>query len=71
MFSHEVDWDWWTACSWWSAYRRDNDVLYIDTIPLQIIVERAKNEKHLGILDKSKFLVPEELTMSQLCTIIR
>ena len=38
---------------------------------LQIIIERAKNEKSLGLLDKSKFLVPEELTMSQLTTIIR
>ena len=38
---------------------------------LQIIVERGKSEKMLGILDKSKFLVPEELTMSQLTTIIR
>ena len=38
---------------------------------LQIIVERSKNEKHLLVLDKSKFLVPEELTMSQLTTIIR
>lgn len=38
---------------------------------LQIIVEQSKGEKNLGVLDKSKFLVPEELTMSQLTTIIR
>ena len=29
------------------------------------------NEKHLAEMDKSKFLVPEELTMSQLVNIIR
>ncbi len=34
-------------------------------------MERSRNEKNLGILDKSKFLVPEELTMGQLTSIIR
>ena len=34
-------------------------------------MERSKNEKVLGLLDKSKFLVPKELTMSQLTAIIR
>ncbi len=38
---------------------------------LQIIIERARKERSLSLLDKSKFLVPEELTMSQLTTIIR
>lgn len=36
-----------------------------------IVIERAKSEKNLALLDKSKFLVPEELTMGQLNTIIR
>ena len=38
---------------------------------VQVIVERYKKEQALPILDKSKFLVPQELTMSQFVTIIR
>ena len=44
----------------------------IPSLPsLQLIVERGKREKNLPLLDKSKFLVPEELNMIQLTAIIR
>lgn len=38
---------------------------------IPIIVQRFFKESHLPNLDKSKFLVPQEITMSQFLTIIR
>lgn len=38
---------------------------------IPIIVERFSKEKSLTPLDKTKFLVPQEITMSQFVTIIR
>ncbi|KAL8610402.1 Microtubule-associated protein 1 light chain 3 gamma [Nucella lapillus] len=38
---------------------------------IPVIVEKFHKEKLLSMLDKTKFLVPQELTMSQFLTIIR
>uniref|UniRef100_A0A8C9RAM9 Microtubule-associated protein 1 light chain 3 gamma, like n=1 Tax=Scleropages formosus TaxID=113540 RepID=A0A8C9RAM9_SCLFO len=37
----------------------------------KVIVERCVREKHLPLLDKSKFLVPFELTMGQFLSLLR
>ena len=42
---------------------------YPERVP--IIIERSKNSIHLTIIDKNRFLVPKELTMSQLLWVIR
>ena len=42
---------------------------YPERVP--IIIERSENSKHLTIIDKNKYLVPKDLTMSQLLWVIR
>ncbi|KAL5274467.1 MAP1LC3A family protein [Megaselia abdita] len=44
-------------------------VLYPTKVP--VIVERYNNESDLPTLNKKKFLVPQEITMSQFLTIIK
>ena len=49
------------------SYHSHNFVIFTS----QIVIERANTERQLPLLDKTKFLVPEELTMSQLTAILR
>ena len=42
---------------------------YPERVP--IIIERSENSKHLTLIDKNKFLVPTEISMSQLLWVIR
>lgn len=48
-----------------------NEKLKLTFLYLKIIVERSPKERSLPRLDKTKFLVPQELSMGKFMTIIR
>ncbi|XP_065072178.1 microtubule-associated proteins 1A/1B light chain 3A-like [Rhopilema esculentum] len=54
------------------ARKKDSEAIlaqYPDKIP--IIIEKYKNERNLPVLDKIKYLVPFDMTMGSLTSIIR
>ncbi|XP_053565159.1 microtubule-associated proteins 1A/1B light chain 3C [Bombina bombina] len=57
-----------------SLATRKEDVLRIKAkfpTKIPVIVERYSREKYLPLLDKTKFLVPQDLSMTQFINIIR
>jgi len=55
-----------------AARNRDSEAIkaqYPDKIP--VIIERFKNERNLPVLDKIKYLVPFDMTMGSLASIVR